>query len=111
MASIRDLDPLQRPPESIKAIYKLYNKLANKALDADPNVLDFTRGLNLEQLTKVLEVSTIPQDEVYGSCLRLENQESLNAGSVHQSVSVYEHSDVPGETVEAAKVSSSNLTA
>lgn len=43
------MDPYERPPEAIRALYNSYRKMELALLDGDAFVLDFRRGLNSEQ--------------------------------------------------------------
>ena len=88
-------DPHGKPPETLRALHKLYQKASASDLANDPNVCDFG---NLHQdgiSTKLRIVGTLK-----GSCLL--GPFSQFAGSYGDfpdtdDVKVYEHADLPGK--------------
>lgn len=96
MVKLQPLDPHQKPPETIKAIYKHFQKLSIDAIREDFKLLDFQRGLNGEQTKKCKEVKTISGQNVKAACLSLQLHDKLELRPCSD-VQVFEHEDAPGE--------------
>ena len=90
------LDARERPPESIKELYKRYQKLTLEAIRSDPTILDFRRGLSGEQQCKVRRVSSVPRSSMDAACSHLRHPEARKAVAPNV-VPVYEIEAVPGE--------------
>lgn len=97
MAEIQTLDPRQKPPELIKNVYKLFQKLAPDAIDHNTEILDFERGLNAEQSKKCQEVDQIHHDTLKSACLHFERRSLQKLWSYYTNVPIFEHHDVPGK--------------
>lgn len=103
MARIQALDARQKPPQSIKVSYKLYQKLSLEAISTDSSVIDFSRGLSTEQANKCKEVGKIFYDAVRLACLRFKHP--INEELWHpRDIAVYEHEEIPGEAMEVMVV-------
>ena len=99
MASIKGLDPHQKPPEAIKSVYKYHEKLAPKAINIDPDIVDFARGLNDVQQTKINRVGVLTGYTWQTSYSRFHNQKSPTPGASNDvPIPVYEHEGLPGES-------------
>ena len=96
MVKLQPLDPHQKPPETIKAIYKHFQKLSIDAIREDSKLLDFERGLNGEQAERCKEAKTISGQNVKAACLSLQLHQKLDWGPCSD-VLVFEHEDAPGE--------------
>lgn len=96
MVKLQPLDLHQKPPETIKAIYKHFQKLSTDAIREDSTLLDFQRGLNGEQTKKCREVKTIFGPNVKAACLSFQQHRKLELGPCSD-VPVFEHEDAPGE--------------
>ncbi len=104
MASTRGLDPRQKPPEFIKSIYKHYEKLTPKAIDTDPIIVDFARGLNDAQQSKINRIGTVASYTLHDSCSRFSNEKDPNFQPTDDvAVPTYEHEGLPGETPYASE--------
>lgn len=103
MARIQALDARQKPPESIKASYKLYQKLSLEAISTDPGIIDFSRGLSIEQAQKCKQVSKISYDSVRLACHRFRHTGNEEPWPPRE-IAVFEHEDIPGEAMEALAV-------
>ena len=93
------LDPRERPPESIKAFYKRYQKASLAAIDSDPNVLDLARQLSLEQSDKVKIVGHVHADTIKKACSTFGG---FNADQIHLSsteLPIHECKCLPGKCV------------
>lgn len=97
MVKLHLLNPHQKPPESIKAIYKHFQKLSIDAIRDDFNLLDFQRGLNGEQSKKCRKVEKILGQNVKAACLSFKLKRKQELGPCLD-VPVFEHEDAPGET-------------
>lgn len=95
MARIQALDARQKPPESIKASYKLYQKLSLEAISTDPGIIDFSRGLSIEQAQKCKQVSRISYDCVRLACHRFRHTRNEEPRPPRE-IAVFEHEDIPG---------------
>lgn len=103
MARIQALDARQKPPESIKASYKFYQKLSPEAISTDPNIIDFSRGLSTEQAKKCTQISKIPYDTIRLACLRF-NHRRYEEPWPPRDKAVFEHEEIPGEAMEGLRV-------
>ncbi len=103
MARIKSLDTHQRPPESIKSIYKFYQTLKLDDLDVNPDILDFRRGLSLEQKEQCKQVDTMLSETVRDACIRFGHprQDDDDDDYAHfVDTPIFEHGKVPGEALE-----------
>lgn len=109
MVKIRALDARQAPPTSIKASYKFYQKLTSDALNTDPDIIDFKRGLSVEQERKCKEVRHMVQDTVMNACLRFGHQTQLESWP-SVDIPIFEHEAIQGEVTELLTLSFLGLT-
>lgn len=100
MVELQSRDPYQKPPESIKAIYKHFQKLSVDAIHEDFKLLDFQRGLNNEQWKKCREVEKILGQNVKAACLCLQHHRKQELGPCSD-VPVFEHEDAPGKATDS----------
>lgn len=100
MAEIQALDARQKPPESIKTRYKFYQTLDSVALDRDPDILDFSRGLSLQQQEKCKQVGTMSLDKVRNACIRFGQNRLVDQRTPFFDTPAFEHADLPGENGE-----------
>lgn len=103
MARIQALDARQKPPEPIKASYKLYQKLSLEAISTDPGIIDFSRGLSTEQARKCKQVSKILSDTVRLACLRFKHPRNEETWPPRD-IAVFEHEEIPGEAMKVFAV-------
>lgn len=83
------------PPQYIHDVYKKYQRMTNSEVDCDPEVVDFTRGLNAEQATKVKIVESIAagtRAKTFETFLGDQEQSDTE----YHSCAVYEHIEFPG---------------
>lgn len=91
-ADMATLDPFERPPASIRNLYKKYQRMTRQQLDADPTIVDLSRPLCSQSASR-LRVFTYLGDE------RLTASFDAFAGTgegATAAVAVYEHEDMPG---------------
>ncbi|KAF1983073.1 hypothetical protein K402DRAFT_383563 [Aulographum hederae CBS 113979] len=78
------------PPQQICNIYKHYQKLPDRLVDADLEVVDFRRGLTARQAAKVKAVETISAELIGGAVDVLKEEREA------RDCVVYEHEDFDG---------------
>ncbi|KAF2434561.1 hypothetical protein EJ08DRAFT_668405 [Tothia fuscella] len=90
------------PPQPICDLYKMYQKMGNEAINNDPNVVDFTRGLSQEQMKVLVPVETILSDLIatagaaFESHTNLTHRVAIEAIYSHPACTIYEHKEFPG---------------
>ena len=94
---INSLDARDRPPESVKKVYRRYQKLTLEAIQSDPAILDFHRGLSGEQQRGVRQLGSASLSSIVAaySHLRLAGAHEGVAPSLD--VPIYESEAIPGE--------------
>ncbi|KZF22522.1 hypothetical protein L228DRAFT_260702 [Xylona heveae TC161] len=88
----------ERPPEKLRAIYKKYQKLTQAQIDADPNVIDFVRGLTPEQKSQLKIIKSIPEEALRKICSSLNeasDREKSEIIEASNNASVYELEGLP----------------
>lgn len=93
-------DTHQRPPESIRTLYKTYQKANPAALDYDSGILDINRGIGPEQEVRLQLVDHVRHDDVKTACTTFGGHGSGQLNMLSLDVPVYESTDVPGELEE-----------
>ena len=94
---IDSLDAHDRPPGFIKEVYKRYQKLTLEAIQSDPTILDFRRGLTNEQQCKIRKVDSVPSSVIKTACSYLGPTEAHTDAASSVDLPVYETEAVPGE--------------
>ena len=94
---IKSLDAYARPPESIKGVYKKYQKLGIEAIQSDPTILDFRQGLSEEQECGVRKVGCVPLSSISAACSHLKVAESHKGLAPDADVPIYGVAAAPGE--------------
>lgn len=97
MTKIEALDPCQKPPESIRASYKFYHKLHFDALEEDPGIIDFSRGLSVEQAKKCNKVDQLTHETVTAACVRFGYDKEPDPRTSPSNTPIFEQRDLPGE--------------
>lgn len=100
MAKIHALDARQKPPEFIKTRYKYYQTLNSVTLDRDPDILDFSRGLSLQQEEQCKQAGTMNLDRVRNACIRFGQNRPTDQRTPFFDTPAFEHAEVPGENRE-----------
>ena len=88
-------DPLEKPPSSIKAVYKSYQKVSTRDLADDVNVVDLKK-IPENGNEKVKRLRTIHSTEVRKLCTQFVSQGKDENIKQISDVIVYEHEDLPG---------------
>ena len=97
---MQSLDPHQRPPDGIRAVYKKYQKMKPAELDADINILDLRPDSHTALPEKVHVVKELQIQDLndtfrtfIGENAGLEGQFDSSSSTI----AVYEHDDMPGK--------------
>ncbi|KAH9876428.1 hypothetical protein J1614_003559 [Plenodomus biglobosus] len=96
---MQHLDPHQRPPEGIKAVYKKYQKMKSKELNQDQDIVDIPQVGQLPPDSKIRVVREIETDTLHAAFKAFAGDDaSPPIGHVQDlaAVHVYEHQDMPG---------------
>lgn len=96
-AGAKPTDARQNPPESIRTFYKKYQRANLTALSSDPDILDFSRGISVDQRNKLKIVYHIGHHKVRDAGARFGGCQPDQLAMLNRDVPVYEALDVPGE--------------
>lgn len=110
MAKIQALDPRQKPPGSIKTRYKFYQTLDSVELDRDPDILDFSRGLGLQQKEQCKQVGTMNLDIVRNACIRFGQHPHVDTWPPFFDTPAFEHAELPGKNRETVPFLQTNVS-
>ncbi|KAI8931515.1 hypothetical protein NX059_011175 [Plenodomus lindquistii] len=92
-----DLDPYQRPPECIKAVYKKYQKMKSKDLEHDPGIIDISENETTMSDSKLHIVRRIEAKELLTVLQSFAGDDApFDTLQNMTPVNVYEHEDMPG---------------
>lgn len=90
------LDPHQRPPNSIKEVYKRYQKTRPKDLDQDLGIVDLPDSLNTSAKDKVRIVKEWSGHDLTAAFRAFSGQDGQIYADLPIRIPVYEHADMPG---------------
>ena len=90
-------DARRSPPESIRSFYKTYQRIGPTALNSDPAILDFTRGIGPEQQASLRVAGSVSHHRIRDTCARFGSHGHDQFAMLNLDVAVYESVDVPGE--------------
>ncbi|KAF1925897.1 oxidoreductase [Didymella exigua CBS 183.55] len=90
------LDPYQRPPESIKDVYKKYQKMRPKNLERDLDIVDLPDSLNTSAKDKVRIVEEWSGHDLTAAFWAFSGQDAQAYADLPPKIPVYEHADMPG---------------
>jgi alkylated DNA repair protein alkB family protein 1 len=88
------LDPYQRPPDSIRNVYKKYQRMSVKDLDADPCIVQLSPDRAADPSSKLHVVRDVDANRLTVSFRAFVGHEG--GPQVALPVAVYEHEDMPG---------------
>lgn len=94
------LDPHERPPDSIRNVYKRYQKMPSQQLDADADIIDLDQAPHtlLPDKVRVVQVLEAAQlEEAFGAFAG----RAVDSQSQQPSVAIYEHTDMAGKMGDA----------
>ena len=92
------MDPHQRPPDSIKDVYKKYQKMKSKGLDQDPDIVDLPTSLHTSAKDKVRIVEEWSGNDLTAAFRAFSGQDEQTYAELPARIPVYEHADMPGRT-------------
>lgn len=110
MAKIQTLDARQKPPGSIKTRYKFYQTLDSVDLDRDPDILDFSRGLSLQQEEQCKQVGIMDSASVRNACIRFGQHRHFDTWPPFSDTPAFEHAELPGKNREAVPFQRTELS-
>lgn len=91
------LDPHQRPPDSIKNVYKKYQKMKSTDLDQDPDIVDLPDHIPVSAKDKVRIVDEWSGEDLTAAFRAFSGQGGQTFAAQPPTVPVYEHADMPGK--------------
>jgi hypothetical protein len=95
------MDPHQRPPESIKNVYKKYQKMKLKDLDRDPDILDLSNEPPTSAKSKLRVVEEWRGEDLTAIFRAFGGQDADMDDEVPERVLVFEHEDMPGRVLSS----------
>ncbi|KAF2624589.1 hypothetical protein BU25DRAFT_493563 [Macroventuria anomochaeta] len=90
------LDPHQRPPDSIKDVYKKYQRMKLQDLDQDPDIVDLPKSLHTSAKDKVRIVEEWSGDDLTAAFRAFSGQDGQTYAALPSRIPVYEHANLPG---------------
>lgn len=91
------LDAHQRPPNSIRDVYKKYQKLKPKDLNQDMDILDLPDSLNTSAKDKIRVVKEWSGRDLTAAFRAFSGQDGQMYADLPSRIPVYEHADMPGK--------------
>lgn len=102
------LDPHQRPPDSVRDVYKKYQRMKPKDLDGDLGIVHLERdlhrhGLSQAQRSKVSIVGQLESARLTAAFRSFASgaSDSVDYESLDSPVPIYEHGDMPGKIYQS----------
>jgi alkylated DNA repair protein alkB family protein 1 len=96
---MQHLDPHQRPPDSIRRIYKKYQKMKLQELDLDDDIVDLSTEPHSPLLSKVRVVEHVEAEDLRAA-FRAFAGDAIDGKPYEpdsiQTLPMYEHKDMPG---------------
>ncbi|KAJ4331023.1 hypothetical protein N0V95_009962, partial [Ascochyta clinopodiicola] len=92
---MQHLDPHQRPPDSIKQVYKKYQKMKLKDLDQDPDIVDLPNDAPTSAKDQVRIVEEWSGDDLTAAFRAFGGQDGQTYAALPSRIPVYEHADMP----------------
>jgi len=95
------LDPHERPPDSIRNVYKKYQKMKAKDIDLDGDIIDLSSDAAASSNPKVRVVKEYTAEDltaIFRSFAGEDGGKLQQATDLPRSIPVYEHEDMPGRT-------------
>ncbi|KAI4605090.1 hypothetical protein J4E83_010825, partial [Alternaria metachromatica] len=93
------LDPHERPPDSIRNVYKKYQKMKAKDIDLDGDIIDLSSDAAASSNPKVRVVKEYTAEDLTAIFRSFagdgEDGGKLQATDLARSIPVYEHEDMP----------------
>lgn len=99
---MQHLGPHARPPEGIRTVYKKYQKMKLEDLDADQEIVDLAARARDTLPPKVCIVKELGPEllnEAFRAFAGSDASDDLQHQYNESSIAVYEHEDMPGNTI------------
>jgi alkylated DNA repair protein alkB family protein 1 len=95
---MQHLDPHERPPDGIRNVYKKYQKMKLQHLENDRHIVYLTRRMDTlpDKVRIVRELNAEDLSEAFRGFAG--SNEPQHQGTT-SSIAVYEHEDMPGNTL------------
>lgn len=90
------LDPYQRPPDGIRNVYKIYQKMKLGDLDQDTGIIDLQKSLHTSAKDKVRIVQEWSSEDLTAAFRAFSGQDDQTYAALPPRIPVYEHADMPG---------------
>ncbi|KNG47879.1 oxidoreductase domain-containing protein [Stemphylium lycopersici] len=93
------LDPHERPPDSIRNVYKKYQKMKLNDLSKDQDIIDLSSSMSASSNSKMRVVREYAVEELTATFRAFAGEgAAADLGDMHipASIPVYEHEDMPG---------------
>lgn len=97
---MQSLDPHQRPPDGIRAVYKKYQKMKPAELDNDPDILDLKPDSHTALPAKVHVAKELQIEHLRNTFWTFTGDDpgsEAQLGTSAKPMAVYEHEDMPGK--------------
>jgi alkylated DNA repair protein alkB family protein 1 len=88
------LDPYQRPPDSVRNVYKKYQRMSLQDLDADPRIVQLSQHAPADPASKLHVIREVDADRLTASFRSFVG--GVAEVGTDSGVAVYEHEDMPG---------------
>jgi hypothetical protein len=90
------MDPHQRPPDSVKDVYKKYQKIKPKDLDQALDIVDLPDSIHTSAKDKVRIVGEWSGHDLTVAFRAFSGQDGQTYADLPLRIPVYEHADMPG---------------
>ncbi|KAL8944060.1 MAG: hypothetical protein Q9211_000725 [Gyalolechia sp. 1 TL-2023] len=102
MSAIEGFSPTTTPPDSLIAIHKLYRKLLGPALAHDTGILDFNKVPDYAHTARLVLIRELDRCLLPDTlaCFEGSQHREVDDPEIH-GVKVYEHQDLPGESMSS----------
>ena len=97
-AEMENLNPYQRPPDGIRNVYKIYQKMKLGDLDQDTGIIDLPESLHTSAKDKVRIVQEWSNEDLTAAFRAFSGQGNQTYAALPPRIPVYEHADMPGRT-------------
>ena len=89
-------DAHERPPQSIKDVYKYYQKVSLNVIGSDPDILDLSDGIGFSHQDNVSVMETWSSDRILAACRHLQDTDTVCESERAQIATVYQVKNIPG---------------
>lgn len=101
MATISQLDPTRKPPESLRAVHKFYQQASIDDLAGNTDVLDLGTVQTNNGDPRLSVAKTLDNSDLANVFALFDSVACEGDGLKLSNVNVYEHPDFPGKSPEA----------